>query len=89
MSIYLIALEEKNEQVWEKIEATWPNRHRFVTDTMAFVAPEGITVTEDVSEAIGMNPEEDVSGFVVQMESYSGRSLKSTIRWINNAEAEK
>ena len=87
MSVYLITLQEKNEAVWEKIRTTWPKRHRIETDALAFVAPEGITVAEDVSEAIGMNSEEDVSGFVVQMESYAGRSFKSTIKWIKNAEA--
>lgn len=87
MSVYLITLEEKNEQVWEKIRETWPKRHRLVTDTMAFVAPEGITVAKDVSDAIGMNPEEDVGGFVVPLESYAGRSFSSTLKWIENAQA--
>ena len=87
MSVHLIAPEEKNEQVREKIEETRPKRYRFVTDTLAFVAPEGITVAEDVSEAIGMNPEEDVSGFVVRMESYAGRGFRSTLEWMKNAES--
>ena len=87
MSVYLITLEEKNEQAWERIRETWPKRHRLVTDTMAFVAPEGVSVPKDVSDAIGMNPGEDVGGFVVQLESYAGRSFNSTLKWIENAQA--
>lgn len=87
MSVCLITLEEKNEQARERIREAWPKRHRLVTDTMAFVALEGISVAEDVSDAIGMNPEEDVGGFVVPLESCAGRSLGSTIKWLKKAEA--
>ena len=89
MNVYLITLQEKNEGVWEKIKATWPKRHRIETDTLAFVAPEGITIPEEISDLIGMNSEEDILGFVVQMDAYAGRSFKSTIKWIDNADAAK
>lgn len=87
MRVYLITLEEKNEQAWERIREAWPKRHRLVTDTMAFVAPEGISVAEDVSDAIGMNAEEDVGGFVVPLESCAGRSFDSTLKRLENAQA--
>ena len=89
MNVYLITLQEKNEGVWKKIETAWPKRCHFVTDTLAFVAPEGITVPEEISEEIGMDKEEDVLGFVVQMDAYVGHSFVSTINWIDNAETEK
>ena len=87
MSVCLVTLEEKNEQVWERIGETWPKRHRLVTDTMAFVAPKGLSVPEAVSDAIGMNPEEDVSGFVVPLESCAVRSFDSTLKRLENAQA--
>ena len=60
-----------------------------MTETLAFVAPEGITIPEGISEEIGMNEEEDALGFVVQMDSYAGRSSLTTIKWIDKAEAMK
>lgn len=50
MSVYLIAIHEQSAAAWERLKTTWPSRHHLVTDTLAFVAPEGITTAVDVAK---------------------------------------
>lgn len=85
MSIYLIALHEQSTDVQARLKTTWPSRHHFVTDTLAFVAPEGITTAVDVAKEVGMTDAEDVMGFVVAMDDYSGRSWEDAVRWLEKA----
>ena len=85
MSVYLIAIHEQSAAVWERLKTTWPSRHHLVTDTLAFVAPEGITTAVDVAKKVGMTDAEDVMGFVVEMNDYSGRSWEDAVRWLEKA----
>lgn len=85
MSVYLIALHEQSTDVQARLKTTWPSRHHFVTDTLAFVAPEGITTAVDVAKEVGMTDAEDVMGFVVAMDDYSGRSWEDAVRWLEKA----
>ena len=85
MSIFLIALHEPNEEVWKTVASKWPKRHHYVSDRLALVAPEGITVTSDIANQVGMNTEMRVSGLVVQMDAYNGFGAADTVQWLRNA----
>ena len=85
MSVFLIALHEPNETVWRRLEDHWPNRHHRVSDRLALVAPEGIAVTSEIAELVGMNMEEKISGFVVLMDAYNGFGSPQTVEWLRNA----
>lgn len=85
MYLFLVALEAPNPAVWAALENHWPNRHRIVNDRMAFVAPEGIAIASDIANVLGMNPQHEVHGVVVQLEKYSGRSSTDVVQWVDNA----
>ena len=68
MSVYMIGLNRPNEGAWERLKAEWPDRHRVVSDCLAFVAPEKITVTEEIIDHLGMNEEHQVLGIVVEIQ---------------------
>lgn len=88
MSIYLIALHERSDSVWQKMAEAWPRRHHVITSTLAFVAPEGISTCTEVAKALGITAEDDRAlGFVLQMDSYSGRSFTEAVDWLKKAKS--
>ena len=86
MSVYLITLHEADEGVWARLKEHWPNRHYTLTDRMALVAPEGIAVTQDIADALGLDDEHEVSGIVVELLNYAGRGPSSAVEWIEKVE---
>ena len=86
MSIYLIALNEPNAAAWTAVRDKWPARHYILTDHMAFVAPEGIVLTQEIADALGINSERRISGFVVELNNYSGLSRAALKEWIGKVE---
>lgn len=83
MSVYLIALNEPGDETWEKVRESWPDRHYILTDRMAFVAPDGIAVTQDIADTLGMNSEHGISGIVVELDNYGGFNRSALVEWIN------
>ena len=85
MSIYLVALNQPDKGAWERLKAEWPKpRHYLLTDQLAFVAPEEILLTEDITDIVGMNDEHDVTGFVVEMEygTINGWNRQALWEWL-------
>lgn len=81
MTIYAIVLNEPNEAAWRQVKSEWPDRHYIVTDSLAFVAPEGFILTEDIAEAIGMDERGGVTGVVIEVTSYSGFNKPGLWEW--------
>ena len=86
MSVFLVALNEPDVETWERLKDRWPGRHFIVTDRMAFLAPEGITVTQEIADALGMNAEHQVLGLVIELGNYAGRGPASVVEWISKVE---
>ena len=85
MSIYLVALNRPDEDAWERLKAKWQKPRRYLlTDRLAFVAPEEITLTEDIGEIVGMNEEYDVTGFVaeIQYDNVNGWNRQAIWEWL-------
>ena len=84
MSIYLVALNEPDEDSWKRLKDAWPNRHYALTDRVAFVAPDGITLTEEVGELIGINNEHEVLGLVaeIQYDAINGWNKQGLWEWL-------
>ena len=85
MSIYLVALNQPDEGAWERLKAEWPKSRRYVlTDRLAFIAPEEITLTEDIGEIVGMNEEHHVTGFVaeIQYDAINGWNRQAIWEWL-------
>ena len=62
MSVYLIVLENNDADAWDRLRAKWPSHNLILNERVAFVAPEGITLTTEVCETIGFNDNNKVSG---------------------------
>ena len=83
MSIYLVTLNEDSTDEWATLKNMWPERHYILTNRIAFVAPPGLSLTEDVSEKLGMNDEGDVTGFVIEWGSHcTGYNRKALWEWM-------
>ena len=90
MSVYLIILEEPNESVWTALKEEWPDRQHFIlNDRLAFVAPdpkERILLVEDICDALGMGPINQVTGIVSQVSSsINGWHRERFWEWLEKA----
>ena len=87
MSIYLIALNEDSPNDWESLKEAWPDRHYILTDRLAFVAPRGISLTEDIAETLGMDDDSNITGLVIEwQEPCTGYNRKALWEWIRKIE---
>ena len=83
MSIYLVALTEPSEEAWSNLRKKW-KRHFVLTDHLALVATEPDVLTEDVCKSVGMKEEDDVSGFVAEIDyaTINGWTRKAFWEWL-------
>ena len=81
----MIALNKPDAGAWERLKSHWPKRHYILTDRLAFIAPEELTITEEVSDAVGVNSEHEVTGVVVeiQYETINGWNRKALWEWLS------
>lgn len=86
MTTFAIVLNAPSEKAWTAIKDAWPDRYYFLTETVAFVAPEKTTITEFVAETVGMNVEGDVSGFVTDLDNRSGFNKSALWEWMRKFE---
>lgn len=86
MSVYLISLNEPSDEVWDKVKNLWPGRHYLLTDRMAFIAPEGITVTQDIADQLDMNPDGGIAGIVVELGNYAGFNRAGLAEWVEKVQ---
>lgn len=82
MSIYAIILNKPSELAWERIKSNWPkHRHYFLTNRIAFIAPDEIIITTDIASTVGMNRDDKVQGIVIEATNRGGWNDKSLIEW--------
>ncbi len=87
MAVYAVFLNEENDEAWAKLIERWPDdRHFILTDNLAFVAPERITTTSDVGEAVGMNDDHGVVGIVFEWEAHYGFNSGSLWEWLRQVQ---
>ena len=85
MSVFAVVLNDPDERAWDSLRTHWPDRHLVVTDRLAFVAPETLTLTQDVADTLGMNQEKKVLGIVIEMANRSGFNKSSLTEWLEKA----
>ena len=89
MSVFAIFLNEPDETAWETLKEKWPNGRSFIlTGNLAFVAPEGIVVTSEISEALGIGGETERRGIVFELGSYNGYNRGSLWEWVKKVREE-
>ena len=87
MNLYAIVLNEPSEDAWEKIKAEWPEHHYLLTDRIAFLAVDnGSITTGKIGSLLGMNKEDDVTGFVMQSAAVNGWNRADLWEWMRNFE---
>lgn len=91
MSTYGVYLNEPNEEVWNAVKTNWPRRHYILTDTLAFVAPEGISTTAQVGESVGIGSpkKKQIAGMVFEVARIFGNNKKDMWEWLENAERDR
>lgn len=87
MSTYAVFLNAPNQSAWDAIRAEWPGRHFILDDRLAFVAPEGISTTADIANAVGINPETGRQGIVLEHSVHTGFNRNDLWEWLGKATA--
>ena len=87
MSVYAVSLNQADEAAWETLRKEWPERHFILTDRLAFVAPEGITTTAQISEAVGIGGESNLLGLVLEVSAHSGFNKSDLWEWLRKVQS--
>ena len=87
MSVYAVFLNEANDEAWRTLRKGWPERHYILTDHMAFVAPEGITTTAQISETAGIGGDSSLLGIVLEVSAHSGFNRGELWEWLRKVQS--
>ena len=84
MSVYLVVLHKPDENAWGRLKSAWPDNHYTLTDRIAFVAPDEITLTEKIGDLVGMDENHKVTGFVaeIQYDAINGWNKQALWEWL-------
>lgn len=88
MSVYAIILNEPNSEVLSRVNQVWPNHNYPLSETVIFVAPEGISLVQQIVTTAGMVEEEKVFGVVLEMPAasvYRGWNDQNLWEWLDKA----
>ena len=81
MTLYIIFLDAPSDHAWQTIKDKWPTGHYIRNDRLAFISTDELT-TGDISSTIGIGAESGISGIVIQMDYYAGRTDSALVEWI-------
>ena len=87
MTIYAVFLNKADAPAWQALEEAWPRRHFILNEHMAFVAPEGITTTAEIAEAVGIGEERGVLGIVFDWSAHYGFNHSDLWEWLGKVQA--
>ena len=87
MAVYGIFLNEPDGTEWEALRKQWPGGRSFVlTDHLAFVAPDGIALTGDIAETLGIGDAEERLGVVFELGAHNGYNDADLWEWIKKVQ---
>ena len=88
MTVYAVFLNEPNEEAWSALAAHWPNgRHFILTPNMAFVAPEELTLTARIAEAVGIGQANELRGIVFEWAAHNGYNRSDLWEWLRKVQS--
>ncbi len=87
MTVYAVFLNEPNEEAWAVLAERWPDRHFILTGNLAFVAPEGLTLTSAIAEAVGIGDAEDRHGIVFEWAAHNGYNRSDLWEWLRKVQS--
>ena len=82
MTTYMIVIDDPDPDLWKTVQDEWPDRHLLLTERLAFIAPEDLTLTRDVADKMGFNSTDRVMGLIVQMDHRAGFHESRFIEWL-------
>jgi len=87
MTVYAVFLNRPDEAAWKTLQEKWPGRHFILTEHMAFVAPEGLSLTTDVTQALGIGDEAERLGIVFEWAAHNGYNRSDLWEWLRKVQA--
>ncbi len=85
MTVYAVFLNEPNPNALDRLKAEWPKPdHLIVTDSLALISTDKGITAEDVTDVVGMNKEQNVSGIVSRVDytAVNGWNRQSIWQWL-------
>lgn len=86
MNVYSVILNKPSKDTWKALEEKWPAPHHYVIDDhLAFIASGQEMLVSEISNALGMNNEDQVFGVVLKVRSgeFYGFNEKGLWAWID------
>ena len=87
MDTYAIILNDPSTFAWQAIRDAWPERHFLLTERVALVAPEGITLVDDIAERVGIGKEQEILGIVIELGNYTGFNRSALWEWMRKVQS--
>lgn len=87
MTVYAVFLNEADEAAWQALREKWPGRHFILTDHMAFVAPEGLTLTAEIAEAVEFGEASERRGIIFELTEHNGYNRSDLWEWLRKVQA--
>ena len=87
MNTFAVYLHVPNPDVWSKIRAEWPSRHFILDDRIAAIVPEGIALTSDISQKLGIGAATAIRGLVVEISAFNGYTRADFWEWLRKIQA--
>ena len=83
MSIYSVFLKEPSSDEWVSLKEKYPNRHFIAGDRLAFVAPEGVSLTSEIGKTVGFDEEKEIAGIIMEISNYNGYFDADLWEWLS------
>ncbi len=80
MTVYAVILNDPDETAWRKVRE-W-KQHYVLTDRIAFIATDDLTLTHEIAATIGINREGGVTGLVLESTNRAGWNDSALIEWL-------
>lgn len=87
MTVYAVFLNEADETAWQVLKEKWPERHFILTNHMAFVAPEGLTLTTNIADVVGIGDETGRLGIVFEWSAHNGYNRSDLWEWLRKVQS--
>ena len=81
--VFAVVLNDPSEFAWERLREIAEEHHFVLTERIAFIAVPANVVTGDLSDQIGMNKTNTVSGIVMRLGSYNGWNKRTLWEWLS------
>ena len=87
MAVYAVFLNNADEIAWKSLRELWPSRHYILSENMAFVSPEDLSTTSEISNSLDIGEQRSVQGIVFEIAAYTGFNRGDLWEWLGNVQS--